>query len=166
MRQIKIIKIGNPAKNSHYMKQNMYSVYLGNGVTEYFSSIKMAKNFLAKTNKFLNSKLHELNYIYTLLFSEYRRVWFYLSIESEINFCNEMVSIDKMFNNCINKCHYSNGNVYTINYLSNLSNKIAILLEDIKKVMIYKKIYVDVQRIDIYVRNTYNIRNEILNYSK
>lgn len=166
MKAIRIKQIEIPSKDSHYIKQNMYSVYLGNGVIEYFSNLKTAKNFLAITNKFLNSKLHELNYIYTLLFAEYRRIWFYFDRDTESHILVLFAEIDKKFEMCISRCGYTNGNAYTFKHMVNLGERLTEIFEQIKSVLVAKKYYADVQRIDIYIRNIKAVILDLKNYSK
>ena len=62
MRAITLFKIELPNKSSNYIKQKQYSVWLGNGSKRYFSNLKEAKTYMTQTNRFLNDRLHELNY--------------------------------------------------------------------------------------------------------
>ena len=79
MKQIKIQEINLPDKSSHYIKDKMYNILLGNDHREYFGSEKLAEKFLAETNRFLNIKLHEANYLYYTLFAEFRKCWFFFT---------------------------------------------------------------------------------------
>ena len=75
---IKLTGYNSPQPGDHWLaKNNRYSFYLGNGKLAVFSSERECKAFLAATNRFLNAKLCELNYLYGCAFVEYRRVWPY-----------------------------------------------------------------------------------------
>lgn len=87
MKKIHITEIQLPfeqtrSKRGDYIKQNLYNVYLGNEVRIYFKQEKEAKAFLTETNRFLNKKLFEINYVFTRIFVCYQeQAWFYLEIE-------------------------------------------------------------------------------------
>ncbi len=61
MKKIRTKSIVNADKSAVYTKQRSHHVFLGNNITVYFSNLKEAKSFLAKTNLVLNQKLFELN---------------------------------------------------------------------------------------------------------
>ena len=77
MKKIILKNIGGPDKSSVYVNHKMYCIFLGNDLKEYFSSLRDAKKFMANTNRFLNSKLHELNHLYSEVFTQYRNAWFF-----------------------------------------------------------------------------------------
>lgn len=166
MKQIKITQYGMPDNTSLYINDKMYSVYLGNNIIKYFPSYKGAKMFLAKTNRFLNSKLHELNYIYTLMFSEYRRIWFFLESEIEIAINIQITNIDKKFNFCCRKANSGNGNVMTIKNMLYLADCINIIFNKIKDILLHKKYYTDLKRVEIHIKHLNNLIKEITEYPK
>jgi hypothetical protein len=53
-----------------------YDVWFGNRICVSFSSKRDMAKFMAETNKFLQSKMVELNDIFCKVFYEYRQIWF------------------------------------------------------------------------------------------
>jgi hypothetical protein len=80
MKSINIQDFTKPDKMSPYIKNRMFSVYLGNSQFYYFTSQKACILFLVNTNRFLNDKYKHINMIYAQAFVEYRK--FYIFIES------------------------------------------------------------------------------------
>lgn len=72
---MKKVKIKNLSK----VKRG-YSVFIDSENTFIFSSEKKAKQFLIKLSKFLTQQAFELNKVYTELYSEYRRLYFTISV--------------------------------------------------------------------------------------
>ena len=64
MKKINITSITKADYSSHLTKLRTHCVSLGNGSINYFSNINKAKEFLAKTNRFLNERLFDLNELY------------------------------------------------------------------------------------------------------
>lgn len=60
-------------------KGNCYEIYLGNGFLFSFKSERAAKKFLADTSRFLTQHLHNLNNLYTEIYSQYRNAWGYFN---------------------------------------------------------------------------------------
>ena len=98
----------------------IYSIYLGNGHKQSFHSQRNAKQFLSETNRFLNQKLYELNFLYIDTFTEYRKAWVYFSSHksnSKIAFmdlenkCRRLMQdIDRAFELMVNRSSWTNGN--------------------------------------------------------
>lgn len=55
-----------------------YHVWFGNRICCRFASKRNVREFLAETNRFLNRTMVELNELYIVIFTEYRRIWFTL----------------------------------------------------------------------------------------
>ena len=176
MKQIKIQSIIPPNKSSHYIKDNMYSILLGNDHREYFKNIKPAKRFLAETNRFLNSKLHECNYLYYSLFTEFRRIWFFFNSEDpkrakELRRIEDIIencfnSIDKAINLLVNRSHYTNGNYFTWHHFYNLIDYYMDIIEQIKRVLCIRKYHIDLKRIEIFEQQAVKLKTELMNYGK
>lgn len=69
MKEVKITRISKIGKT--------YSVYLGNGTVNNFTSDRDAKQFIAQTNNFLTDKLHGFHKSYTEVLNHYHNNWFY-----------------------------------------------------------------------------------------
>jgi hypothetical protein len=154
MKRIKLIHIAMPDFSSHYIRQKMYSVTLGNSVNKWFSNRKDALRYLATINRDLNLKLAELNYIYGFIFSEYRKNWYYFesTMKGNDNKINSLFqSINKSFELTVERSHYENGNHFTFSHLykiiADLNQVGSILIE----IMTDKKFYADVQRLNVFL---------------
>lgn len=71
---IRINKIENACKSSLLTREKRYIIFLGNGLTVYFTNINEAKSYLNATNRFLNNLMHNLSSIYIQIWSEYRKL--------------------------------------------------------------------------------------------
>jgi hypothetical protein len=171
MRAINLFKIELPIKSSHYTKQRMYSVWLGNGAKRYFSNLKDAKAFITETNRFLNDRLHELNYQYGVIFTEYRKVWFYLSdnyetrkFEKKIIEC--FAFIDKFFIQAGTRSGTINGNYFVFNYLFGICEHLVIIIDEIINVLKQRRYSAEEKRVDTFKRQIVFIRSELDGFGK
>lgn len=171
MREIKLFKIELPDKSSVYLEQKTYRIWLGNDAKHSFSNLKDAKHFLAETNRFLTEKLFELNYMYTVAFSEYRKVWFYLSdnyhnkqIEKKVIEC--FLFIDKMFVNAGTRSTTINGNYFVFNYFYQLCDQLIIVFEQFIEIHKSRNYFADIKATNSFKTRVQIILNEIRDYSK
>lgn len=166
MRQININRYGLPDSTSVYIKVKQYSVLLGNESKNYFSSLKDVKRFLAETNRFLNDRLHELNYIYGLLFVEYRNAWFYLQgnedIEQEIT--SSIEYLEGVFVKTIVKSTGINGNSFTFNYMFSICKELGNIARLICVILKNNHDFADMRRIKLLERQVKQISEEIRAY--
>ena len=142
----------------------MYCVSLGNKVTKWFSNRKDAVRYLALVNLELNSKLHELNYIYGYVFAEYRRVWFYIesrhsSKDQAIR--TQMHYIDNAFKMACDRSHFENGNYFTFNNLYLAIESMQKICDIIKELLAERKFYADVHRLEMFQQMLSIARNSL-----
>jgi hypothetical protein len=171
MREIKLFKIELPNKSSVYIEQRNYRVWLGNETKRTFPSVKEAKHFLAETNRFLSEKLFELNFMYTIAFSEYRKVWFYLSdnydtkrIEDKVNEC--FAFADKMFTNAGTRSATLNGNYFVFNYLYAICEQLTIVFDKIIEVHKNRNYFADIKTVTSFKTRIETISKEIQSFGK
>ena len=94
MKIIKITEIEEPNADSVRIEQRKYAVRLGNGKKVLFSSMREAKAFTVATSDFLTDRLFDLNSVFTAMFVEYRRAWFYFDARGEQK-RNEMIQAQR-----------------------------------------------------------------------
>lgn len=167
MKRIKIQNIITPDYESVYIRDKYYCIYLGENRFFYFSNEVKARRFIAETNRFYNSALHEYNYIYTQLLIEYRNTWFYTDEKFTNRIAANISDLEKIFNLVIQKSGNSiNGNPFTFQYL----NKISILLHDIaislRSVKLDKDYFHELQRIDIFINQLNSMQENIASWGK
>jgi hypothetical protein len=150
MREVRLFKIDLPNKSSVYTEQRTYRVFLGNETKRSFSNFKDAKAFLSETNRFLTEKLYELNYMYSVVFTEYRKVWFYMSdnhsirrIEDKVN--ESFALIDRGFIQAGDRSGTTNGNYFIFNYFSNICENLITVLELIIQVHTHRNYFGDIK---------------------
>jgi len=167
MKKIKIQQVISPDKTSVYIKQKYYCVYLGEQKFCYFNNEVKALRFLAETNRFYNSILHEQNYLYTQLFLEYRNTWFYISETQSNLLFNKFTEIDKNLNFVITKStHYPNGNPMTFQYLSRINTSLLNIVLTLRNMKLEKDYFHEVQRIDIYTNQINSLITNLNNWGK
>lgn len=170
MKRIKINNIQEPETGTHYLKQRLYAVFLGNDQKRYFTNLKDARRFIAETNKLLNSKLHELNYMYSFVFGEYRKVWFYFDADSSLPL--DLIKMEQdttllfkdvefAFNQVVATSHRISGNYTAFKSLFNIINALQAVCMNIRELMVEKKYYAEVQRLDMF-RNMLSITEKTL----
>lgn len=170
MKRIRINFIGEPETGTSYLNQRLYYVFLGNDQKRYFTNLKDARRFIAETNKLLNSKLHELNYMYSFVFAEYRKIWFYFDSDSSLPLDLRKMEqdthslfkdVDYAFNQVVTTSHRQNGNYTAFKNLFNIINRLQSICLNIRKLMIERKYYAEVQRLDMF-SNMLTISEKIL----
>lgn len=153
-----------------------YSVYLGNGTVNNFSSDRDAKQFIAQTNNFLTDKLHGFHKTYTEVWQHYQNNWFYFdngrltrkadmfaferSIKEKLEFVNQKLDL------IVHRSGSTNGNYFAFIHLFG----IADLLESTVRLLaeLYSShdnrnaIYV----MDQLIFALMYARNELNNYGK
>lgn len=79
MKKIKLTNIYPGDKTSLLTDLKKNTIFLGDGYRFMFTDMKVANNFLAETNRFINNKMAEINEAYITVFTEFRRLWYDLS---------------------------------------------------------------------------------------
>lgn len=169
MKRIQIKEIKHPDKSSVYINQKQYCIFLGNELRYYFKSEKAALKFLADTNRMLNNKLHELNYIYGLVFIEYRKIWFYCENrfkEFDDKFNSITASINKKFDIIVARSHWNNGNYLTFKHMFDIARLLSEALIFIKKLYNHKNYYKDLQLIDMNLDRISKIVEGLKNWKR
>ncbi len=178
MKKINIRQIGIPDKfnKSHYIKMNMYDISLGNGVKEYFTSMKEAKRYLAITNRFLNSKLHEANSLLSDCYSEYRKNWFYFTSENllankeiiklENKIRSNLGSTDKELKLLVERSHWINGNHFAFHHLNNISDYLVCIIDNLQIVCRRRKDYSELKLLEFNKLYAMRLGYSVMNYGK
>jgi hypothetical protein len=118
MKAIKINKIRKARKSSILTREKYHSIFLGNGLTCYFSNEKKAYAYMASTNRFLNNKVLELNKIYIEVWAEQRSMYlvFYKLFSNDMTLSNFQVQIEKALDMIMTRSKYQNGNHFTFKW--------------------------------------------------
>lgn len=175
MRQIKIQKVIYPGK-THYIKFNMYAVYLGNDSKNYFSNLKDAKQFVVATNHFLNLKLQEFNQVYIGILSAYQRNWFYFSSKNieanrglndlEQKITDNIQAITKAMNFMVTRSGSANGNYYVFSYFNNCIQYSTEIIDNLLIVLKERKHYIEIRNLEILKNYLEKIHKDIIGYGK
>ena len=166
-------------KNIHLSKitpiAKGFRVYLGNGYSFHFNSLKSARSFLVATNTFLTFSLVEINSFYKDIFTRYRDNWL-LFHHNKPSFkgrnhldalkCETMLRdvADLLDHAFISSGYYENGSTWVfvdlIKSIDTLENVSLILLSYHKKRSETAAIY----EIRNYLKRLVDLKNEINNY--
>lgn len=151
-----------------------YSVYLGNGTINNFTSIKDARHFLTETNKFLNFKIHSLHKIYRDVWLSYQSNWFYFDNGRKVgsDFAKERechAVLDRIYNHfdlSIRRCDSTNGNYFTFIHLIQASEDLELVVRNIADLYHSREDFNAIYDMDTAIMNLMYLRNEIINYGK
>jgi len=175
MRQIVLRNVGYPGK-TNYIKFNMYYVFLGNDVKNYFTNLKDAKQFLADTNRFMNLKLFEFNQVYISIFNEYQQNWFYFdnsyrntdngSHQIEDKITRNILGIAKAMKFMSIRSGSTNGNYTTFTNFFNCLDYSGEIINNLRNVLDQKDQNLSVKRLDTLNNQLDRIRSEITGYGK
>ena len=163
-------------KSSVYIRDKKYCVFLGNELRRYFTNKKHLRAFLVQTNSFLNYKMHELNYLYGIIFAEYRRAWFYFTADHPVpknNFermersiRDEMNQVVKSFDWLARNSGFTNGNYLTFKHLYLICDNLASIVEVLKQVQHLRRYFAEIHRLEIFRTQSMRIKESIENYGK
>lgn len=180
MKKIKLINYSIPSQSPQdriaTVKESMYCVWLGNGVKNYYSNERVALAFLAETNRFLNYKLHELNYQRIQISGEYYKNWFnFFDKRGKSNTdlkrlelkCRDSLSdIDKQFDKLIHNTSGPNGNWFAFTFFYNIISSMNEILALLKSLLNKRRLWVEIQRIEVIRQQLLRIKRTIEVYGK
>jgi len=161
---MKLIKI------KHYSISNKtYKVPIGNGITRAFDSKKKALKFLADTNRFLNTKLHELNFIYSDVYLQYRRNWFYFdhhkspgaslfALERTVR--TYLSQTEETFDLICSRSGYENGNYFVFAHFKTIFNGLKAAIRSLQKLQKSKSSAVDIHKLQVLYDRIIHLENE------
>ena len=100
-----------------------YRVFLGNGTARTFTSLRLTKAFLAKTNRYLSELLHETHQVYKDTWNAYQDNWFYFEHDKSsmnVHFYEKdrvckrnLLMIDEKLNFITTRSMWANGHYFT-----------------------------------------------------
>lgn len=140
MRHIKLLQIKKANKDSHYTRERLNSICLGNDLICYFSNYKDAKKFMAETNRMLNNTAQELNRTYIEAWTEHRKIYLtYHKILMKYKYKDYPIIIEKQFDLMCSRSQWSNGNHFTFSYFFQIKENLQEWLLLIIKVLSQNK---------------------------
>jgi hypothetical protein len=157
MKKIKLRMIVPADRSAVLIKNRKHCVYLGNGVSRYFTDKKQAERFLAETNRFLNEKIFEINQLYIDMFGEYRRAWFSFSGQRneamiQMNMVAHLNQIERTMDLIISRCGFTNGNHFVFKHLTDVLKIMGSLCRQIADLRHAKKQYSESHQVKVIVR--------------
>lgn len=176
MKRITLKETILPDKSSHYIQDKKYCVFLGNELRRYFTNKKHLRAFLVTTNEFLNYKMHELNYLYGIVFTEYRRAWFYFTADHPVAKNNfermersireQIKHVEQSFDWLAKRSGFTNGNYLTFKHLYLICDNLVDIVEVLKQVQQLRRYFVEIHRLEIFRTQSQRIKESIENYGK
>lgn len=176
MKNVTIKKYRKPDATSALAADHFYSVHLGNGTTKLFGSKRECLAFLAETNRFLNLKLHECNYIFCDVFAEYRQNWFYFehnkpSMSENLTHAERKCelaidSIKQAFDMLVTRGNWENGNEFMFMHFNNILENMSEICQTLIGLQKKKSNGVDVARLEILKQRIAFTSSSLVNYNK
>ncbi len=163
MKSIKINGYSSPCNSSPYIKHKLYDIRFPNGYVFETKSLTEIKAFLNKTNKLLNQVLTDANFYYSILFTEYRNIWFYMdaNFQNHAALKNLISSVDVKLDKSVELCQNMNGNYNAFNYLENGIDDLIKGFELIAKIHYKKSNMPDHHRAKAHIQNLKSLNNKI-----
>lgn len=161
---MKLIKI------KHYSITNKsYRVAIGNGITRSFDNKKNCLKFLADCNRFLNLKLHEANFIYSDVYAQYRRNWFYFDhhkspgailFQLERSIKNNLTKTEETFDLICERSGFENGNYFVFSHFKAIFNGLKSAVKSLQKLQKSKSSAVDIHKLQVLYDRIIHLENE------
>lgn len=162
---MKEIKIKNFSKS-----KKDYHVYLGNGTCNVFSSVRDVNCFLASTNNFLTTQLHEISLLKKDVSSAFSDLWFYFdkpkmfplqrACESSLQLALDSLEI------AVNRAAFTNGNYFVFTHFLNVSENLENCIRVFASVYSSTKNRNGIYIMDSLLRRVMLFRYEVENYGK
>lgn len=122
MQSIKLVRYTRPEKNTGWIIDKYYSIYLTQ-IKFYFRSEKRLLAWIAKLNQHLTLILHDCNSITIELYSEYRYYFFHMN-SADRKICNGCFrGLDKAFDHLFEKQLAQSDNTYTFHFMKVILNQ-------------------------------------------
>lgn len=141
MKSVKICHYSEPLKSSSFLKDQLYSVSLGNGYKTTFASKKETLAFLAQTNRDLSTKMMELNFVFSEIMKMYRYAWPHFEngknngMNNYQGIIKDIINgIENSFNLLVDRAGWENGNYTVFSHLNSIISsckEICVLLAEL-----------------------------------
>lgn len=168
MKEVRIKQISKFGKN--------YSVYLGNGTVNNFTSTRDANQFLAQTNNFLTDKLHGLHKTYSEVLQHYHNNWFYFdngrltrkadmhALERSIKGKLELVG--QKLDLIVQRSGFTNGNYFAFIHLFGIADLLESAVRLLAELYSSRDDRNAIYIMDQIIFSIMYARNELNNYGK
>lgn len=158
MKKIRIDKYTAPDPLSHKTIDKLYHVNLGNGFHGSFKSDKETKVFLAETNRELNVKMYELNFLFAELLKIYRHAWPYFEqgqkhVKNNLQYLikNKINAIEGSFDYLVDRAAWANGNHTAFTHLYSIIGTIKEICLELSELYLSKNQSVSMYECDCLV---------------
>lgn len=150
------------------LADKVYSVSLGNGYNGKFPSRKIALAFLAETNRDLNTKMYELNFLFSELLRTYRASWIYFEKNANIeSICAEYIlRIETSFNLLVNRAGYENGNYFVFSHFHSIIDCINDVCNTLQVVYVKRGLTGLIYETNSYITRANYIKTYIVIYPR
>lgn len=145
MRAIQVRGLIAPQAGSVLERHRHHVLYLGNGRTLRFNSLREARQHQADVNRFLNEQLHELNYLLGRAHVDYRTAWplFFADghqlmpgVERRVREGLQVVAV--ALDNSVNRNSSPNGMHFAWKFLTDAARTLADVFTALGEVYRYK----------------------------
>jgi hypothetical protein len=169
MRHINIEHFRPADKSSFLTIQKRHNVALGNGLNLLFTNVNEVKSFLAKTNKFLNAKLFDLNELYIETFTNYQRQWFFMGNSSEMEHQERRILynfriVSRNMEMMVRRSAFENGNQFVFLQFINSINSLILVIEILKDIQKARYNYLENNYLNTIEERCRTLNDQLTNY--
>lgn len=131
MKKIKLTNYSKPTPGTNRAQEKLYTALLGNNVRLTASNQKDILKLLAAVSAQLTELIIATNTLYISVFTEYRRLYFYLDRKNKI--ADMLLQIEKSFNLLFDRQAFENGNYFTLVHMASILSSLQSICGELLK---------------------------------
>ncbi len=169
---MKTIKINRIEKNG-----KLYSVCLGNGTINNFTSSREASAFLSSTNRFLTQQMYEIRGNFADVWNAYHRAWGLFDNDKksspkadlynmERSCVENLDGVRKSFDLAEKRAGFTNGNYFAFIHFNYAIDRLEETVRILSHVHSNHSDYVGVNAMDVICKRLLYNRNELQNFGR
>lgn len=148
MKKIKAVDNSTkPRKHSVFLKDKLYTFYLGNGVIASFTSDRKMKQYIVDCEQELNTILQNVNSFSGVLYLEFRAVAFNLDQNQLIEIAQTFASCDKSLGYMLKDSFSVNKNHFTFSHFGQILTNLIWICRELIRYNEGRKYYAPVNKI-------------------
>lgn len=171
MKKIRLKNYTSPDRRSVRTIDKLYHVSLGNGYSANFPNEKETQAFLSQTNRELNNKMYELNFLFSEVMKTYRNAWPYFelgqkNIKNNLQeiIKNKITDVESSFNFMVDRAGWENGNHTVFNHFYSIIGTIKEICVEFSQLFLTKNHSVAMYEADSLIVRLEHIYTSIVIY--
>lgn len=154
--------IQSPDKSSIFTRKRKYSLFLDWSKIHYFESEKAARAYLNSLNRTLTGFLFEINDLYILVFTEYRRLWFSSEMGADDRAILEaLANVNRCFNELMRKHDRTPEACNVVWWLDNILSELLVVVRVLHKIQKKRNNYAEIKALEIFTYRLNDLREKL-----